>query len=459
MPQTAILKSSPRAEKSVMAVARVFELQSRRVARDLMSGSAIGSTNKTQPSRDHGPLDVHGAVALPDLIYAPARDGSSWIGRRAPDGTAAVVARCTADGDIVAEHPLAGAAALRSDAASVSASSWRLAGLASLRAGFVAALAPVVSPDRADLPDRGGMVLKVFGEDGSLLHTLDDIFSGAGFATGRDTTGWHGAAMHGSSSRIAARGQRVCVHVGHLLRWPDGSLVQGGFARSLDLGSSLMRTTVLRQGCDDVLPWLGSRSLDQRCVADPFRDSFVLGALCDGFPRGVLLARLGAGTPARQLVHALPGEPGDVSLAGELGGVVPLRQSVAVSFTSSVAAEPESRDVLVAFATPELHGTPLLVRVTHNPPGVYATQPKLARLGRMLLVAWKRVRPEFGQVEPMLALVSPQAQLVLPPSTLQGLDFHQADDFVTDAAGCVNWLVRKAGHIHWMRLNLIRRTS
>lgn len=458
MPQTAILKSSPRAEKSVMAVARVFELQSRRVAPDLMGAFRMGSATESGHPPDHGQPGANGAVALPDLIYVPARDGSSWIGRRAPDGHAPIVSRCTEGGDIVAEFSLAHEAPARPDV-SAHASPWRLAGLAPLRTGFVAALAPEVSPERTDLPERGGMVLKVFADDGTLLHTIDDIFAGAGFAAGRESTGWHGAAMHGSSSRIAARGHRVCVHVGHLLRWPDGSLVQGGFARSLDLGSGLMRAAVLRQGCDDVLPWLGSRSLDQRCVADPFRDSFVLGALCDGFPRGILLARLGAGPPARQLVHALPGEPGEVSLAGELGGVVPLRQSVAVSFTSSVAAEPESRDVLVAFATPELHGTPLLVRVTHNAPGVYATQPKLARLGRMLLVAWKRVRPESGQVEPMLALVSPQAQLVLPPSTLQGLDFHQADDFVTDAAGCVNWLVRKAGHIHWMRLNLTRRTS
>lgn len=454
MPQIAFLKSSPRAEKSPVAVARSFELQSRRLGRD-----AMAPWPSPHQRSDSGPLDVNCAVAVPNLVYAPARDGSGWIARCTPDGRGTVVSRCTAAGDIIAEHHLVPHTGYRTDSAPDAACPWRLAGLASLRTGFVAALAPTLAPDHTDLPERAGMLLNTYAEDGTLLNTVGNIFSGVGAATGQESTGWHGAAMHGSSSRIAARGHRVCVHVGHLLRWPDGSLVQGGFARVLDPGTGPARVVVPRQGSDDVLPWLGSRSLDQRCVADAFRDSFVLGALCDGFPRGILLARLGAGPPARQLIHVLPGEPGEASLAGELGGVVPLRQSVAVSFTSSVAAEPESRDVLVAFATPELHGTPLLVRVTHNPPGVYATQPKLARLGRLLLVAWKRVRPEYGQVEPMLALVSPQAQLVLPPSTLQGLDFHQADDFVTDAAGCVNWLVRKAGHIHWMRLNLTRRTG
>lgn len=400
----------------------------------------------------------------PGFVLSPTREGGHWLGFNHANSVNVCVASLSADGLVQQQHPVRPQGMVSDSVKS------RLAGLCASRNGFIAALVAGAGNQAFQSHQRSRLEIVWHDRKGNTLSSIPDALlepqtdRAVSRISAAEPVPLRSSAMHASTGRLASGGHRACVHLGHLLCWPDGNLVQGGFARCLSTpsgGRPSVRGSqaVDPQDADVIVPWLASHSLDQRCVFDPFRDSFVLASLADGFPRGILLARVGAGALMQQLVHSFPGEPGDPQVGGELGGVVTLRQSIAVSFTSSVVAEPESRDVLVAFASNGLRGTPLLVRVSRHPPGTYAVQPKLALLGRQLLVAWKRVRAETGQIDSMVALVSLQAEVVMRPVIAQGIAFDGYDDFVTDAQGHVCWIAHAQGAPHFMKLEAAARAQ
>ena len=303
------------------------------------------------------------------------------------------------------------------------------------------------------------VVVRGFTPEGSPTWLLDDVLRAPATPKGPDTMpafDLRGPSPDAVVQMAYGRGH-LGLHFAHLARWPDGSLVQGGFARALRVPSAgSSDRTQISGSLAGVRPWFGSRSLDQRCTFDPHRDGFVLAALSDGFPRAVLLSCLGDGSWRDQVLQRLPGEPGATDVGAELGGLVPLRESLAVSFTSAVAAQPESRDVFVGFAMPDLRATPLVVKVTSHPPGTYAVAPKLATMGRHLLVAWTRMSPLTGEAEPMVAVVTAQAQLLIPPMAVQGLVLDPASDLFTDVHGAVNWFALQPDGLHWLRMRFAR---
>lgn len=335
---------------------------------------------------------------------------------------------------------------------------WQVAGFTWLGSeGF--ALAHARSDAAAAEPGAQSLIVQGHASDGSLRWVLDDPLRAP---TGPDDRAAPSAArgLHrpwpGTPVRMAYGHGHLCLHLAHLARWPDGSLVQGGFARSLRLPSSRGDRAPDAGPLAGLRPWFGSRSLDQRCSFDPHRDNFVLASLSDAFPRAVLVSRLGGGSWRDQVLQWLPGEPGASEVAAELGGLVPLRESLAVSFTSTVAAQPESRDVFVGFVLPDLRATPLVVKVTSHLPGTYAVAPKLAAMGRHLLVAWTCLSPATGEAEPMVAVVTPQAQLLIGPQALRGLVLDTASDWFTDVHGAVNWFALQPDGLHWLRMRFAR---
>jgi hypothetical protein len=336
---------------------------------------------------------------------------------------------------------------------------WAVAGFSWLGSGGFA-LAYVSTGTDADTSGPGvrRVVVRGHAADGTPRWLLDNLLQARDSRGDADivaTRDLHGPPP-GTAVHMAYGRGHLCLHFGHLARWPDGSMVHGGFARALRLpppGTDRSSGAAVLAG---TRAWFGSRSLDQRCTFDPYRDSFVIAALSDGFPRAVLVSRLGRGAWRDQVLQHLPGEPGATDVAAELGGVVPLRESVAVSFTSAVAAQPESRDVFVAFVMPDLHTTPLVVKVTSHSPGTYAVAPKLAAMGRHLLVAWTRMSPLTGNAEPMVAVVTAQAQLLIPPQVVQGLVLDPVSDLFTDVHGAVNWFALQPDGLHWLRMRFAR---
>ena len=334
---------------------------------------------------------------------------------------------------------------------------WSAAGFSWLGSGGFA-LAYVSANAAPTEPGARRVVVRGHAADGSPRWLLDDLLQARASAGDADivaTRDLHGPPP-GSAVHLAYGRGHLCLHFAHLARWPDGSMVHGGFARALRLPSSGAERSTGAASLAGTRPWFGSRSLDQRCTFDPHRDSFVIAALSDGFPRAVLVSRLGRGAWRDQVLQWLPGEPGAADVAAELGGVVPLRESLAVSFTSAVAAQPESRDVFVAFVMPDLRTTPLVVKVTSHPPGTYAVAPKLAAMGRHLLVSWTRMSPLTGDAEPMVAVVTAQAQLLIPPQAVHGLVLDPVSDFFTDVHGAVNWFALQPDGLHWLRMRFAR---
>jgi hypothetical protein len=336
---------------------------------------------------------------------------------------------------------------------------WRAAGFTWLGSdGFALAHVRIDATAAAE-PGTPGLIVRGHAPDGSLRWALDDLLQAR---TGADDGAAPPAVRDldnpppGAPVHLAYGHGHLCLHLARLARWPDGSLVQGGIARSLRLPSSRGDRAPAASPLAGTRPWFGSRSLDQRCAFDPYRDGFVLAALSDAFPRAVLVSRLGGGSWRDQVLQWLPGEPGASEVAAELGGLVPLRESVAVSFTSTVAAQPESRDVFVGFVMPDLRATPLVVKVTSHLPGTYAVGPKLAAMGRHLLVAWTRMSPATGDAEPMVAVVSPQAQLLIGPQAVPGLVLDTASDWFTDVHGAVNWFALQPDGLHWLRMRFAR---
>lgn len=335
---------------------------------------------------------------------------------------------------------------------------WRAAGFTWLGSeGF--ALAYVRNGEAAAMPEAQGLIVRGHAPDGDLRWTIDDLLQPGGSPDAAGSSlaprGLHGA-QPGAPVHLAYGQGHLCLHLAHLARWPDGSLVQGGFARSLRLPSSRGDRAPDAGPRSSTRPWFGSRSLDQRCAFDPYRDGFILAALSDAFPRAVLVSRLSGGSWRDQVLQWLPGEPGASEVAAELGGLVPLRESLAVSFTSTVASQPESRDVFVGFVMPDLRATPLVVKVTSHLPGTYAVAPKLAAMGRHLLVAWTRMSPASGDAEPMVAVVTPQAQLLIGPQAVRGLVIDAASDWFTDVHGAVNWFALRPDGLHWLRMRFAR---
>lgn len=335
---------------------------------------------------------------------------------------------------------------------------WRAAGFTWLGSdGF--AVAYLHGKSTGTEPASQGLVVHGHAPDGALRWKLGDLLqlrdSPDDVGSALAARGMHGP-MPGAPVHLAYGQGHLCLHLAHLARWPDGSLVQGGFARSLRLPSSRGDRAPDNGPRSSTRPWFGSRSLDQRCTFDPHRDGFILAALSDAFPRAVLVSRLGGGSWRDQVLQWLPGEPGASEVAAELGGLVPLRESLAVSFTSTVASQPESRDVFVGFVMPDLRTTPLVVKVTSHLPGTYAVGPKLAAMGRHLLVAWTRLSPATGDAEPMVAVVTPQAQLLIGPQAVRGLALDTASDWFTDVHGAVNWFALRPDGLHWLRMRFAR---
>lgn len=362
------------------------------------------------------------------------------------------VARVSAGGvpRAMAQVLPAAAAALPSAALAV--------GISTTAAGTV--LACLVRPER--LPPRGStrgmqLALRLLGDDGRVVAAADDLLSAAG--TLADTRG-HFAGFDSpafeSTCRMAVGGGQVCLHLGHLMVGTDGLPVQAGSMALVDLPGRLPPSPQLLPLALTSWQWLGSRSLDQRCAHDRHRECFVLASLTDGFPRGVLVAATRAGAAGQQLVCRFPGAPGDPWVPGELGGLVVLRESYAVSYTSDQGAQPDARDVFVALLAPDFRTTPLQVRVTSNSPGTYAIHPKLARIGRLLLVAWTNLDAASGQVQHLFALVSSQAQLVERPFGVEGASLAKPDDLLTDPDGAVHWVTGDPPALSWHRMWLGR---
>ena len=404
-------------------------------------------TLRDSRAEQHAPQDssVHfRGGAAPELICSPVRDGSMWLCRNDRATASIRVTRFTEDGRIDKELvPELNGRPQRHDAPA----GWpRLAGFAVTRDGFALAHA-TTGTSEGTTPMR--LTVQTFDTEGQALQSFDSALE-----SGHNDT-WlvdRGSPMWQSSGRLAYGRGVLCMHVGHAAGWPDGTLAQGGFARTVALGPRRPLPTNELAPNVACKPWFCSRSLDQRCAFDAHRNVFVAVALSDGFPRGIVLTTLGGASTSDQIVQGLPGAAGAAETGAELGGVLALREFYAVSFTGPVAAQPESRDVFVAFSPANLRGTPLVVRVTAYPPGTYAVAPKLASIGSQLLVAWRRVVPESGQIDYMTAVVSPQAQIKSAQTIMPNMFFDRTDDFVTAADGTVNWFAARSDGVHWLRL-------
>lgn len=258
------------------------------------------------------------------------------------------------------------------------------------------------------------------------------------------------APMAMSTCRLAVGHGHMCMHLGQLRDGLGEQLVQSGLACVLSFSPSTGRPESRTRA--RVLPWIGSRSVDQRCAADDARRQFVLASLSDNFPRGIVLTVVSNDAQHSQAVVGLAGSHAG-ALSAELGGLVALRDAYVASFTANLFDEPECRDVYLVFTRPALDATPVVVRLTQHSPGIYAVDPKLARIGRNLLVVWKTISPEVGQLRHFLAICTPQGALLCRPTEVDALQYHRPDDFVSDVNGTVHWCVAIADELHWYQLS------